>query len=60
MKVARLLPVVSAKLAAPEDAPRFDEIAARIEVLVAVAALEAHGDLTRWRFSEVRWATERA
>jgi hypothetical protein len=53
-KVARLLLEVSAKLGAPDDEPRFDEIAGRIQALSASGDLESQGDLTRWRFSEVR------
>ena len=37
-KVARLLAIVSARLAASEEAPRFDEIASRIQGLAAVGA----------------------
>jgi hypothetical protein len=54
MKVARLLVEVSERLAAAEDNPRFDEIAVRVQALVATGALESVGNLERWRFSEVR------
>ena len=52
MKVARLLVEASAKLEAPEDHPRFDEIAGRVQAVAG--ELELQGNLTRWRFSEVR------
>jgi hypothetical protein len=36
------------------DAPDYDAIAARIVVLVEAGKLEAKGDFTEWRHSEVR------
>ena len=36
------------------DAPDYDAIAVRIVVLVEAGKLEAKGDLTEWRHSEVR------
>jgi hypothetical protein len=54
MKVARLLGDVSARLAAPVDEPRFEEIAGRIQALAAAGQLESQGNLSRWRYSEVR------
>ncbi|HEY1425574.1 MAG TPA: hypothetical protein VGF50_02775 [Caulobacteraceae bacterium] len=58
MKVARLLVEASKRLAAPEDNPRFEEIAVRVRALVAAAELESVGDLAQWRFCEVRLARE--
>ena len=50
-KVARIVALVSDRM---DDGTKFETIAARILALVAEGKLEAKGDLSRWRFSEVR------
>jgi uncharacterized protein DUF3658 len=50
-KVARIVAQVSDRAADGKD---FDAIEARIRALVDDGKLEAKGDLSRWRFSEVR------
>jgi hypothetical protein len=52
-KVARIIAVVSERAA---NGKHFDAIATRIRALVDEGKLEAKGDLSRWRFSEVRHA----
>lgn len=59
MKVARLLVDVSRKLGAPEDHPRFEEIARRVRAMVEGGEIESRGDISKWRFSEVRRAPSR-
>jgi hypothetical protein len=50
-KVARIIAVVSERAG---NGKHFDAIAARIRTLVDDCKLEAKGDLSRWRYSEVR------
>lgn len=50
-KVARIIAVVSERAG---DGTNFDAIAGRIRVLVDDDKLQAKGDLSRWRCSEVR------
>ncbi len=50
-KVAKIIAVVSDRAG---DATNLDAIAGRIRILVGVGKLEAKGDLSRWRYSEVR------
>jgi hypothetical protein len=50
-KVARIIAVVSQRAG---DGTNFDAIAARIRDLVDDGKLQAEGDLSRWRHSEVR------
>jgi hypothetical protein len=50
-KVAKIIAVVSERAG---DGPNFDAIAARIRALVEDGKLQAEGDLSRWRHSEVR------
>jgi uncharacterized protein DUF3658 len=49
--VAKIITVVSDRV---EGGPHFDAIAARIRALVDEGKLEAKGDISRWRYSEVR------
>lgn len=56
LKVARIIGRVSDRVA---GGPHFDEVAARIRTLVDEGKLEAKGDLSRWRFSEVRLPSDR-
>lgn len=51
LKVARIIGRVSDRV---PNGPHFEEIAARIQALVDQGKLEAKGDLSRWRYSEVR------
>lgn len=53
LKVARIIGRVSERV---PNGPHFEEIAARIEALVNEGKLEAQGDLSRSRYSEVRLA----
>jgi hypothetical protein len=50
-KVARIIAVVSERAG---DGTNFNAIAARICALVDDGKLQAKGDLSRWRYSEVR------
>jgi Protein of unknown function len=50
-KVAKMIAVVSDRAG---DGTNFDAIADRIRALVDDGKLQAEGDLSRWRFSEVR------
>jgi hypothetical protein len=50
-KVAKIIAVVSERAG---DGANFDAIAARIRALVDAGKLQAEGDLSRWRYSEVR------
>jgi hypothetical protein len=52
-KVARIIAVVSERAANGES---FDAIAARIRALVDGGKLEAKGNVSQWRHSEVRRA----
>jgi hypothetical protein len=54
LKVARIVVDASRRLGAPDDDPRFEEIAERIVALVQRGELESQGNLSRWRYSEVR------
>jgi len=51
LKVARIIGRVSDRM---PNGPHFEQIAARIQGLVDEGKLEAKGDLSRWRYSEVR------
>lgn len=51
LKVARIVGRVSDRV---PNGPHFERIAARIQALVNEGKLEAKGDVTQWRFSEVR------
>ena len=53
LKVARIIGRVSDRV---PNGPHFEAIAARIQALVDEGKLEAKGDLSRWRYSEVRLA----
>jgi len=53
LKVARIIARVSDRV---PNGPHFEEVAARIQALVDEGRLEAQGDLSRWRYSEVRLA----
>jgi Protein of unknown function len=50
-KVARIIAVVSERAG---NGKHFDAIAARIRALADEGRLEAKGDLSQWRFSEIR------
>lgn len=50
-KVAKIVAQVADRAGAGIS---FDSIAARIQTLVEEGKLEAKGDLSRWRYSEVR------
>jgi hypothetical protein len=50
-KVAKIIALVSNPAADGKD---FNTIAVRIRALVDDGKLEAKGDLSRWRYSEVR------
>lgn len=50
-KVAKIITVVADRL---DDGTNLDTIAARIRALADEGRLEAKGDLSQWRFSEVR------
>ena len=50
-KVAKIIAVVSERVG---NGPHFDAIEARIRALVEDGKLQAEGDLSRWRHSEVR------
>jgi Protein of unknown function len=50
-KAARIITVVSDRVA---DGLHFDAVAERIHALVDEGKLEAKGDISRWRYSEVR------
>jgi hypothetical protein len=50
-KVARIIALVSERAG---DGTNFDAIADRIRALVDDGKLQAEGDLSRWRYSEVR------
>jgi hypothetical protein len=51
LKVARIVAEVSERTG---DGTKFDAIATRIRALVDGGKLQAKGDLSRWRCSEVR------
>jgi hypothetical protein len=51
LKVARIIAHVSERAG---DGTNFDTIAARIRALVDDGKLQAKGDLSGWRYSEVR------
>ncbi len=51
-KVAMVLALAAEQLASDN----FDLLAERLQLLVAGGQLEAQGDLSRWRHSEVRLA----
>ncbi len=51
LKVARIIGQVSERTG---EETRLDTIAARIRTLVDEGKLEAKGDVSRWRYSEVR------
>jgi Protein of unknown function len=53
LKVARIIGRVSDRV---PNGPHFERIAARIQILVKEGKLEAKGDVSRWRYSEVRLA----
>ena len=55
-KVAKIIAVVSERVG---NGPHFDAIAARIRALVEDGKLQAEGDLSRWRHSEVRLPIEK-
>ncbi|HKS37279.1 MAG TPA: DUF3658 domain-containing protein [Verrucomicrobiae bacterium] len=57
-KVAAVISRAAKKLYGdlPDGEESYKMIAERIEVLVESGRLEAPGDITRWRFSEVRLA----
>jgi Protein of unknown function len=50
-KVARIVALVSDRAS---DETKLDAIADRIQALVDDGKLQAEGDLSRWRYSEVR------
>lgn len=50
-KVAKIIAVASERAG---DGTNFDTTAARIRALVDDGKLQAEGDLSRWRYSEVR------
>ena len=54
-KVARIIALVSQHAG---DNIKLDAIAGRIEALVNHGTLEAKGDVSRWRHSEVRHAQQ--
>lgn len=45
--------MIIAKVGQPTNT-NYDDIASRIGALVADGKLESHGDITKWRSSEVR------
>jgi Protein of unknown function len=53
LKVARIIGRVSDRV---PNGPHFEQVAARIRALVNEGELEAKGDLSQWRFSEIRRA----
>ena len=50
-KVAKIITVVSDRAG---EGTKFDAIEARIRALVDDGKLQAKGDISRWRYSEVR------
>ena len=58
MKVARLIVEVAKAMGGSlsSQAERYEVIGRRIEALVQDGRLAAHGDVKKWRFSEVRRA----
>lgn len=55
LKVARIIHRVSDRV---PNGPHFEKVAARIQALVNEGKLEGKGDLSRWRYSEVRLAAQ--
>lgn len=56
LKVARVIWFAHRDLALPDDEASHDLIAAELAKLVHAGELEAVGDLSNWRHSEVRLA----
>jgi hypothetical protein len=58
LKVARIIGQTSDQLEHAGCAPDLKLIARRIEALVGSDVLESRGDLSHWRYSEIRLQTE--
>ncbi len=56
LKVARIVGQTVAQLEHAGCAPDLKLIARRIEALAGVGVLESRGDLSQWRYSEIRQA----
>ncbi len=56
LKVARVLRTTHEDLGLPDDDAAFNSIALELEKLVEAGTLEAAGELSKWRESEVRIA----
>lgn len=57
LKVARIIGQTSEQLESGGCGPDLKLIARRIEALVGIGALESRGDLSQWRYSEIRLPT---
>jgi len=60
LKVARIIAQTSEQLERAGCAPDLKLIARRVEALVGIGVLESRGDLSQWRYSEIRLPTEAA
>lgn len=54
MKVAMIITRASKKLTGTLDDELMERIGGRIQILAATNQLASQGDLTKWRYSEVR------
>jgi hypothetical protein len=57
LKVARVVASTHRDLGLPDDEVAYDAVALELARLVETGTLEAVGDLSNWRESEVRLAT---
>lgn len=57
LKVARVVAFAHGDLGLPDDEATYDSVALELTKLVETGRLEAVGDLSDWRNSEVRLAT---
>jgi hypothetical protein len=57
LKVARVVAFTHRDLGSPDDEAAYDAIALELAKLVETGMLEAVGDLSNWRESEVRLAS---
>jgi hypothetical protein len=56
LKVARVIVFTHRDLGLPDDEATYDSVALELAKLVETGTLEAVGDLSNWRESEVRLA----